>query len=313
MNFSGKNVVKGIFWAALASAMWGISGTVLQLISHNLKVPEAWLLSARTLSSGVLLLVISALVYRRKIFDVFRSWRSVMWLVAYAVLGLMANLYTFYLAIQTGNSPAATILQYLAPLFIVVGGLFIGNRPLKTDIIAFVLALVGVVLALTKGNLRQLSISVTSLMWGLGSGLTAAFYVALPRPLVKDGNPPIVILGWGTMIAGILFNLYHPFWVQVPHLSLAVVGSIATTVIAGTVLPFSLLLYAAKFASSDVISIMDAVQPTVTSILCFLFLGVKLSLIEVGGMVLVVIGIYVLQRGRRQYEEKQLQQDAFDD
>ena len=47
MGKSSSQVMKGIIWAAVASAMWGISGTVLQLISQNLAIPATWMLSDR--------------------------------------------------------------------------------------------------------------------------------------------------------------------------------------------------------------------------------------------------------------------------
>lgn len=73
------------------------------------------------------------------------------------------------------------------------------------------------------------------------------------------------------MIAGILFNLYHPFWVNPPHVTVTLVGSVATVVLFGTAIPFGLLLEAIHFAPSDVVSIMDAVQPIVTTILSVIF------------------------------------------
>lgn len=115
-----KNIVKGMLWAGTASISWGVSGTVLQLISQNLAIPAHWMLSMRTSAAGAILLIISAILYRGKIFNVFKSWPSVISLFSYAVFGLMANLYTFYYAVQTGNASMATILQYLSPLFIVL-------------------------------------------------------------------------------------------------------------------------------------------------------------------------------------------------
>lgn len=66
MEKSSSQVMKGIIWAAVASTMWGISGTVLQLISQNLAIPATWMLSMRTFSAGVILLVISVFLYGKK-------------------------------------------------------------------------------------------------------------------------------------------------------------------------------------------------------------------------------------------------------
>ena len=298
---SSHQVMKGIMWAAIASMMWGISGTVLQLISQNLAIPATWMLSMRTISAGVILLVISLVLYGKRIFDVFKTWPTAISVISYAILGLMANLFTFYYAVQTGNASAATILQYLSPLFIVLGGImFKHRRPLRSDLIAFAIALVGVILCITRGNLHGLALPFVSLMWGLGSGITAAFYVVLPQRASAD-NPPVVVLGWGTMIAGILFNLYRPFWVNPPHISTTLVASVATVVLFGTILQFGILLHATKFAPSDVVSIMDAVQPITTSILSVIFFHLVLNWVEIIGIILVIIAVYVLQKGRQRH------------
>ncbi|WP_261810594.1 DMT family transporter [Levilactobacillus humaensis] len=301
-----ENVVKGIFWATVASAMFGVSGTVLQFISQGQSIPTSWFLSARTMGAGVTLLIISMIMYGKETFTIFKSWREIGLVVAYAIFGLGANLLTFYISVQTGNAAAATILQYLSPLFIVLGSLLFKHvRPLRSDLIAFAVAMLGVFLAITRGNISQLAIPFDSLLWGIGSGITAAFYVVLPRPLVRDyGHQPITVLGWGTFIAGVIFNIHQPVWVHTPPLTSTLLMSMATVIIIGTILPFALLLYSTHFAPSDVISIVDAVQPVMTFVLSIIFLGLKISIAEVVGSVLVIVAIYLLQRGRRKIVEK---------
>lgn len=297
-NYS--HVMKGIIWAAFASFSWGISGTVLQLISQNLSIPADWMLSTRLSFTGMIILIFCAFRYGKATLNVFRDRTSCLSVISYAIFGLGMNLLTFYFAVQTGNASMATILQYLAPLFIVAGNvLFKRQMPLRSDVIAFVLALVGVFLCLTRGEFDHLSISFISLLWGLGSGLTAALYVVLPQQAVAK-NPPLVVLGWGSMIAGVIFNFYHPFWINTPHITPVLVSSVATVIFFGTILPFGMLLHASKFAPSDVVSIMDAVQPITTSILSVIFFSLHLNVYEIVGIIIVLLAIYILQRGRRQ-------------
>ncbi|BAP84704.1 membrane protein [Paucilactobacillus hokkaidonensis JCM 18461] len=296
-NSHPQNITKGLLWATLASELWGISGTVLQYISQNLAIPATWFLSVRTLSAGIVLLIIGAIIEGKRIFAIFIDWKLVGWLIAYSLFGLMANLYTFYMSVQKGNAAAATILQYLSPLFIVLGGLVILRRPMRSDLIAFAISLVGLFLAITKGNIHELSIPMDALIWGILSGVTAACYVVLPRKIVEE-HSPIVVLGWGMLISGVLFNIWHPVWVDAPQLNFKLVSSLAVVVIVGTILAFSVLLYSLNFAPSAVISIVDAVQPVVTFILSVIFLHVKLSWIEVLGSALIILAIYVLQHFR---------------
>ena len=109
MKATSNNVMKGIFWSAVASAVWGISGTTVQFISQNQNLPADWYLSIRTMGAGVILLIISLFMYGKKTFGVFSSWRTFGYLLAYAIFGLMANLLTFYISIQKGNASATTI------------------------------------------------------------------------------------------------------------------------------------------------------------------------------------------------------------
>lgn len=103
-------VMKGIIIAAAASVMWGISGTTLQLISQNLAIPAAWMLSIRTFSAGIILLVISGIMYGKKTFNVFKRRDTTISVISYAVFGLMANLLTFYYAIQKGNADRKSVV-----------------------------------------------------------------------------------------------------------------------------------------------------------------------------------------------------------
>lgn len=295
-----NQVNKGIFVAAFASFSWGISGTVLQLISQNLAIPASWMLSTRTFFTGLILLVLSAIIYRGQIWGVFKNRASLFSVLTYAIFGLAMNLLTFYYAVQTGNASTATILQYLSPLFIVLGSIIFQRKmPMRSDLIAFVLALVGVFLCITRGDVTHLAVPLISLLWGLGAGITAAFYVALPKKAAAK-NPPLIVLGWGTMIAGLFFNCFRPFWVNPPHLTVMLVSSVATVMLFGTIIPFGMLLYASRLAPSDVISIMDAVQPITTSILSVFFFHLNMNIIEALGILVVILAIYVLQRGRRE-------------
>lgn len=295
-----SNVVLGMTIAGFASLSWGISGTVLQLISQTLAIPAAWMLSTRTFFVGALLLIVGAVIYRGHIFDVFKTKASCLSVISYGIFGLAFNLFTFYYAVQTGNSSMATILQYLAPLFIVLGNLvFRGKKLPVRDFVAFVIALIGVILCITRGNLTHLSIPFVSLMWGIGSGITAAFYVVLPKK-AAESNPPILVLGWGTMIAAILFNCMHPFWVQVPTLSSELLASVACVMLFGTILPFGLLIVAGDHAPSDIVSIMDALQPISTTILSVIFFKMSLNLFEIAGILIVIVAIYLLHGGRKQ-------------
>lgn len=304
MNSSKKmnNATKGMLLAIFASSSWGFSGTLQQFVSQENKIPAGWFLSARTTFTGIILLILCSIIYKGHIFDVFKSWKSISWLVAYGLFGLAANMGSFYIAIQQGGSngaSTATILQYLAPLFIVVGALVFQRKlPNKIDLLVFVIALCGVFLSVTKGNLSELSIPLISLVMGIISGITAAGYVVLPKEIGKN-NPPLIILAWGTLIASITFNLNQPVWVGVPHLTTGGALGIAGIIFFGTIITFPTIIYATRFATSSSISLIDAIQPVITFVISIFWFHATLNFVELIGAAMIIIAIYILQYSQR--------------
>ncbi|EKK20141.1 DMT family transporter [Fructilactobacillus florum] len=297
--------VKGMLLAIFASSSWGFSGALQQFVSQTETIPAGWFLSARTTFTGLILLTVCAVIYRGKIFNVFKSWRSIAWLIAYGLLGLAANMGSFYVAIQQGGAngaSSATILQYLAPLFILLGAfLFQHKKPLKIDLIVFLIALLGVFLSVTRGNIHELSIPMISLVMGIVSGITAACYVVLPKEIGRD-NPPMVILGWGTLIASVAFNLHQPVWVDVPHLSTGGILGIAGIIFFGTILTFPSVIYATRYTDSATISLIDAIQPVITFVISIFWFQADISWPEIIGAVLIIVAIYILQAAQRHPE-----------
>lgn len=296
-NLAKKTLNRGFWLAFCASALWGISGTVLQVVAKNLNIPAMWFIGTRTTVAGIILLIVGLIVLpKNQFFAVFKNWKDLLTLLSFSVFGLLANMYTFFLSIQTGNSSTATILQYLSPLFIMIGAIiFTKKKTSRIDVISFALALVGVVLMITRGNLSHLSIPLVSVLWGIGSGITAALYITIPQKLIAKYHG-ILITGWGMLLAGIIANCFNPIWVNPPKMNTASILGVGTVILIGTVSAFLLMVLSTKYTTAAIVSITDAVQPFTTLILSIIFLKYVVNLPEIIGAIIVVLAIYVLNR-----------------
>ncbi|AKP67945.1 DMT family transporter [Companilactobacillus ginsenosidimutans] len=292
-----KTLNKGFLLALSASITWGVSGAVQQLVAKNGAIPAMWFVGTRTTVAGIILLVAAAFVVPRKeFFSVFKNWKELLTLLAFAIFGLWMNMYTFFYAIKLGNSSTATILQYLSPLFIMVGSvLFFHKKILRIDIISFILALVGVVLLITHGDFSHLSIPMSALFWGIGSGVTAALYIVIPQQIISKHNG-LLVTGWGMLFAGIFSNFFHPIWQNVPKLNTQGWLGVAAVILLSNVIAFLLMVFSTKYATAATISITDAVQPFTTLILSILFLSYAANFIEIIGGIIVVVAVYLLSR-----------------
>lgn len=289
---------KGTLLALTASIIWGISGTVMQFVAQSTSVPATWFIGTRTLITGIILLLIVFFKNgKQQFFRIFKNKKSVVLLILFSLLGLLGNLYTFFYSVQLGNSAAATILQYLSPLFILLGTLiFMHKIPSKVDLISFGIALIGVFLLITQGNIHHLVIPFAAFIWGVLSGLTAAFYVVFPKLLVEMDFDPVEVTGWGMFLSGVISQFIRPIWQLPPHFTLSAAMGVGTIILLGTLLAFLIMITATKYVSSAIVSITDAAQPFVTFILSIIFLQAHFSLAEVIGACLVVISIYILNR-----------------
>lgn len=292
-----RTLRKGFLLAFLASVTWGISGAVQQIVAKDASIPAMWFVGTRTLVAGVILLVVALFILPRKeFFSIFKSWKDTLTLVAFSIFGLFANMYTFFYAIQTGNSSTATILQYLSPLFIMVGAIvFSHKRVLRIDIISFALALIGVVLLITRGDVSHLSIPFSSVLWGVGSGVTAALYIVIPQRLIAKHNG-LLVTGWGMLIAGVFSNFFTPIWINPPHLTTKSLIGVITVILLSNVVAFLLMVFSTKYTTAATISITDAVQPFTTLVLSVIFLSYNVNIPEIIGAVIVVFAIYILNR-----------------
>ena len=78
------------------------------------------------------------------IFVMWRTKQHAFRQILFSLLGMLAVQYTYMMSIAFGNSAVATLLQYLAPLFIMAYYFVTKQSPLtKQDALAVSLTLVG--------------------------------------------------------------------------------------------------------------------------------------------------------------------------
>jgi len=296
-SLAKKTLRKGFLLAFTASMVWGVSGAVQQIVAKDANIPAMWFVGTRTTIAGVILLVISLFVLPKKeFFSIFKSWKDTLTLIAFSAFGLFANMYTFFYAIQTGNSSTATILQYLSPLFVMVGAvLFTHKKVLRIDVISFALALLGVFLLITRGDFGHLSIPFVSVLWGIGSGITAALYIVIPQRLIARHNG-LLVTGWGMLVAGLISNCFTPIWINPPYLSTKSILGVGAVILLSNVIAFLLMVFSTKYTTAATISITDAVQPFTTLVLSVIFLAYSVNFVEIIGSIIVVFAIYILNR-----------------
>ncbi|WP_181350835.1 DMT family transporter [Thalassobacillus sp. CUG 92003] len=204
---------RGLLLVITGAIFWGIGGTVSQKLFQDHAIDVNWLVTVRLLLAGCLLLILQC--FRKDYAHIIRIWKNkntAVQMIIFGLLGMLAVQYTYMASIHYGNAAVATLLQYLAPVMIIVYLLLRKQTAFeKRDAATVTIALLGTFLLLTNGSISELSVPGTSIFWGLLSGVSLAFYTLYAIPLLKVFDS-LIIVGWAMVVGGISLAFIHPPW-----------------------------------------------------------------------------------------------------
>ncbi|MDR9856820.1 EamA family transporter [Paenibacillus sp. VCA1] len=254
---------KGLFLVTTGAIFWGISGTVSQKLFQQTAVDIQWLVTTRLLVAGMLLLSVQWLAKdRSQIVVVWKNKKTAFQLIAFGLLGMLAVQYTYMASIKYGNAAVATLLQYLAPVMIIIY-LILRKQMVFTrkDLLTVFLALTGCFFLLTNGSVSQLSVPAVAVFWGVLSGGALAFYTLYAGPLLKQYDS-LVIVGWAMIIGGLGLSVIHPPW-QIDFKSLTPEAYVylVFVILFGTMIAFWFYIESLQSLSPKETSLLGSLEP----------------------------------------------------
>lgn len=289
---------KGIIMASGGALLWGVSGTVAQQLFQQAMLPAAWLVTVRLLISGGLFLLLCLRQEGSFVWRVWREPRFTLQMLLFGLLGMLGVQFTYFASIESGNAAIATLLQYLAPLFILLYTMvWKRTRLTLLDLIGAILALAGTYLLLTGGNTAQLTVPPEGLFWGILSGVSLAFYTLYSAPLLKQYSTPL-LMGWGMLTGGTGMNLIHPFW-SVPQVdwSPSIIGAILFVIVLGTLVPFYLYIASLRHIAPHEASLLSCTEPVSAIVFSVLWLSVPFNAVQaIGGGMIVLMTLLISRK-----------------
>lgn len=279
--------------AALAAVMWGISGLFAEsLFKVSSKITPIWLTQIRLIISGIVLLII-ATVLHQKPFSVLKDKKNTLHIIAYGIFGLLPVQVFYFIAIEMANASIATILQFIGPFFVLTYLAVTHQQVLRRlDVLAAILAFIGVFLLSTHGNFNQLAITPLALLFGLLSALGEASYTLIPVKLVKRVSS-LVVTGWGMLLAGIGLMIVYPRFPAIPNTPRAWLD-VSAIIIIGTIIPFQIMANALRYVKPSTVSLLDAFEPLSATVGSVLIFGLVMSGMDWLGTFLVIGSVLAL-------------------
>lgn len=288
--------ILGIIMSSTASSLWAISGISGEILFEKYKFDVDWLVSTRTLISGILLLAIAMFVQNENIFEPFKNKKDTIKLLIFGATGMYLLQYSYFKAIELSNVSFATIMQYTAPFFIFLyESIKYKRKPKFSTIILLILTALGVFLLATKGDITKLAVSVGALIAGLGSAVMISFYSIQPKSLLQKYNN-LTIVGWAMLVGTTISNIKFPVWKLENIMNLEIMLNLGNVVILGTAIAFLLYMSSLKYISASLAGLLNAFETVLAALLSIIVFGMFFSIIEIIGFLLVFVSIMILQK-----------------
>ena len=231
-------------------------------------------------------------------------------LIAFGLFGFAAVNLFYFLAIQRLNVGVALIIEFTAPIWIVLWMRFIQKKIVsKLMWWGLVIGLTGLVLIAQVW--RGLTLDGLGVICALLDAFALALYFLVGEKLVGVKSSEAT-MAWGFGVSSAFFAIIQPWWTfpfaelgRVVELTGRLAGvSIPTyylilwIIVLGTAVPYFLVLNGLRGLSAATSSSIGMLEPVFGGIFAWIFLYEKLNFTQSVGAVVVLIGIYLANRAR---------------
>jgi drug/metabolite transporter (DMT)-like permease len=219
------------------------------------------------------------------------------------VLGMAASNYFYYLAIQKTNVATAIILQYTAPiwvlLYMVARGL---QRATLRRISSIALALVGIALVIGLLGPGHFTVNTIGLIAAELAAFSFAYYnVAGSRLLARYDRWRVLV--WSLLGAALFWIVVNPPWVIVQaHYSAAQWLFLFIFAMTSVLAPFSLYFGGLQFLDATRAIVTSCLEPVFAILIAAVVLGEALGPMQILGIFVVLAATILVQLPDRQHE-----------
>lgn len=283
--------LKGVLMIVIGAMLWGATGPLMEWLLSETPLTVPFLLTIRLTVAGILLLLFLQISLKKKVSTI---WKQKIWLkqlFIFSIFGMLGLQYSFVATIDASNAIVATLLQFLAPIFVVLYvSLSMRKFPPRYQVLGIAGTLVGLFLLLTNASFDTLLVSTKALIWGVTVGLSFAFYTLYPARLMKEWGV-LVVVGWGMFLGGMLLGIgtgvwRSPEWVLLKDGTMIIL--LTLLILFGTA-AFVLFLSSMKYISPVETSVLSSIEPLTAMLISVVVFGATLGMWQVIGIVIMLV------------------------
>jgi drug/metabolite transporter (DMT)-like permease len=292
-------LASGLGVALFSSAVFGLSGSFAKALLETGWSPGA-AVTARLTGAALILALPAVSALKGRWHQLRDNWLTI---VLFGLIGVAACQLFYFNAVARLSVGVALLLEYLAPVIIVLW-LWAASRR-RPRLLTFggtLLSLAGLVLVLDLTG--AVKVDLEGVLWGMAAAVCLAIYFFITAK-ENDTLPPIVLASGGLLVGaavmwlagalGVLPMAFSSADTRLGPWTMPWWGPLAGLVVLATVLAYTSGIMAARALGSKVASFVSLTEVLFAVVWAWLLLGELPGAIQLLGGVLIVGGVILVR------------------
>ncbi|MFN4146954.1 MAG: DMT family transporter [Runella sp.] len=290
-----KNYWLGAAMVIFSAFCFALKGIFIKL-AYQYPIDTISLLTLRMgFAAPFYVLVAFRLWYQRKV-PIF-SQKDWFWVVGLGVLGYYVSSYLNFLGFHYISAALERVLLFMYPTFVLIINVVLrGKKVTHLQLVALTLTYSGIFLAFSE-NIGAISAQNLTLgaFWVILSGLTYAFFlVGSDKILTHIGSEKFTVFAMLSATVAVFLHCLMANGFQIWHYPIQVYLIGLGMAIFSTVVPTFLLAAGIKRVGASNTSLLNSIGPIFTIFLATIVLDEFISLLQILGTFLVLLGVFLI-------------------
>jgi drug/metabolite transporter (DMT)-like permease len=302
---------RGYFFIASATFLWGVAATLGRaaftgrlLTSGEALRPIDPLILSQTRTTFSFLVLLPVLFLMRGPRRLRLPGADIGRLLMLGVFGVAASNFFYYLAIQRTNVAIAIIVQYTAPvwvlLYMVLRGL---QRATAQRVAAVALALTGIALVIGIVGSGKMQLDTVGVIAAMLAAFSFAFYNVAGHSILARYDRWTVLL-YVTGSTALFWIIVNPPWkIAAAHYSSTEWGFLLVFSMVSVLAPFSLYFAGLQHLEPTQAIVVSCLEPVFSILIASVVLGEVMRPLQTLGIILVLAATLVVQMRDRRSQE----------
>lgn len=282
-----------LLYLIIASILWGTSGIFVHFLA-----PYGFSAVQMTAMRGVVSavgFVVYALLRDRSLFKTtFKEFVT----FAFSGIFIFGTASCYYASMQASSVSTAVVLMYTAPIFVMAFSVaFFGEKMNWLKGLSVVLMLIGC--ALVSGIIGGMTFNPVGILLGLASGIMySAYNIFAKIEMMHHSNPVSATLYCFVVMGIVSFAAANPpeLFALTAKAPMAIIPLGIGIGICTSVLPYFLYTLSLRDLPVGTATTLGIIEPMAATIFSVAFLGERLSLPSVCGILLILGAVFILNK-----------------